>query len=75
VAEGFISWFYAVIFNKIRNACKNIFLKMFVHSLGALLMIAGLYFLITTMPSITSAEGLILFFIGFIIFLIPLGVK
>jgi len=72
---GYIARLYAVIYNKIREVCKNIFLKIFVHSLGLILMIIGLYFLITTMPSIISVTGMILIFIGLFIFLIPLGVK
>ena len=73
--EGFVAWFEAIIYNKIRRACKNIFLKIFVHSIGVLLMLAGIYFLITTMPSITSIAGLFLFFIGLFVFLIPVGVE
>ena len=72
--RGYIAWFYAIIYNKIREACKNIFLKIFVHSLGLILMIVGIYFLIITMPSIISIGGLIIIFIGLFIFLIPLGV-
>ena len=73
--RGFITWFEAVIYNKIRNACKNILIKIFVHSLGVLLMMAGIYFLITTMLSLTSIAGLFLIIIGLVVFLIPLGVE
>lgn len=72
--RGFIAWFEAVIYNKIRRTCKNIFLKIFVHSISVLLMMAGIYFLITTMPSMTGIVGLFLFVIGLFVFLIPLGV-
>jgi hypothetical protein len=74
-ASGFIAWFEIVIYNKIRKACKNIFIKIFVHLLGLVLMIIGLYFLIATMPSFTSIGGLFLSLVGFVIFLIPIGVK
>jgi succinate-acetate transporter protein len=74
-SRGFIAWFEAVIYNKIRRACKNIFLKIFIHSIGVLLIMAGIYFLITTMPSMTSIAGLFLIFIGLFVFLIPLGVE
>jgi hypothetical protein len=73
--RGFIAWFEAIIYNKIRRACKNIFAKIFVHIVGMLLMIGGIYFLITTMPSMTSVAGLFLIIIGLFVFLIPLGVK
>ncbi|DAC71824.1 MAG TPA: hypothetical protein DSN98_08370 [Thermoplasmata archaeon] len=73
--RGFIAWFETVIYNKIRETCKNILLKIFVHAFGVLLMVGGIYFLITTMPSMISIAGLILIFIGLFIFLIPLGVE
>ncbi len=73
--EGFVAWFEATIYNKIREACKNIFMKIFVHILGLLLMIIGIYFLIATMPSFTSIAGSFLILIGLVVFLIPLGAK
>lgn len=73
--EGFIAWFEALIYNKIRHACKNIYVKIFVHALGILLVVGGLYFLITTIPSFTSIIGLFLIFIGLVVFVIPLGVE
>lgn len=38
-------------------------------------MIIGIYFFITKMLSIISCLGVLLIFIGFIIFLTPLGVE
>jgi hypothetical protein len=73
--KGFVAWFYAVIYNKVRKACKNIFVKISVHLLGIVLMILGAYFLILTMPSFTSIVGLFLILFGLIVFLIPLGAK
>lgn len=72
--KGFIAWFEAILYNKIRNACKNIFIKIFIHSLGVLFMIAGLYFLFTTIPSLTSIAGVFLIILGLLLFVIPLGV-
>jgi hypothetical protein len=72
---GFIAWFEAIIYKKVRDPCKHILVKIIVHTLGMLLMIGGLYFLITALPSIQGIGGMILFFIGLFIFLIPLGVK
>jgi len=66
--KGFIAWFKAIVCNEIRRACKNIFVKIFVHSLGVLFMIIGIYFLIVTMPSLTSIMGLFLIFIGLLDF-------
>ena len=72
--RGFIAWSEAGVYNKIREACKNIFVRVFVHAVGLLLIIGGLYFLIATMPSLTSVAGLFLSIIGLCIFCIPLGI-
>ena len=72
--RGFIAWLYAVIYNPMRNACKNIYIKTVVHTIGIIVMIAGIYFLITTMPSLAGIAGLFLIVIGLFIFVVPLGV-
>jgi hypothetical protein len=70
---GFIAWFYAVIYVGLRKACKNIFIKLLLHSIGVIIMVVGMFYLITTMPSMISIFGMLLVFIGFFIFLIPFG--
>ncbi len=74
-SEGFVAWFEAIVYTRVRKLCRNIFIKIFVHSLGLLSMIIGIYFFITKMLSIISCLGVLLIFIGFIIFLTPLGVE
>ena len=71
---GFIAWFYAIIYVRLRESCKNIYVKIVVHSIGVIAIVVGLFYLITTMPSITSIFGMFLVFIGLVVFLIPLGV-
>jgi len=73
--KGFVAWFEAVIYNRIRKACKNILVKISVHLLGLIFMMIGIYFLIITMPSFTSIAGLFLILIGLVVFLVPLGAK
>ena len=73
--KGFMAWFYAVIYNRVRKACKNLFVKISVHLLGLIFMILGIYFLIVTMPSFISIAGLFLILIGLVVFWIPLGAK
>jgi hypothetical protein len=73
--EGFVAWFEAIIYNRIRKACKNISIRILVHLLGLTSMIIGLYLLIVYMPSGISIGGLFLCLIGFVIFLIPMGVN
>lgn len=72
---GFIAWFYAIIYVRVRESCKNIYVKILVHSIGVIAIVVGLFYLITTMPSMTSILGMILVFIGLVIFFIPLGVN
>lgn len=72
--KEYIAWFEAIFNKKIRNACKNFFTKIFILSLGVLLMIAGLYFLLTTIPSLTSIAGGFLVMFGLVLFIIPFGV-
>jgi hypothetical protein len=73
--RGFIAWLEAGVYAKIRGTCKNIFVRIFVHAVGLLLIIGGLYFLISTIPSMISVAGLVLSMIGVFIFCIPLGME
>ena len=73
--EGYIAWLYGIIYLKIRNACKNIFVKMFVHSIGLILGIIGIFYLIATIPSFLSVLGVIIALFGIIIFVTPLGIE
>jgi hypothetical protein len=73
--RGFVTWFEIFIYNKIRKACKNTIIKIFVHSLGLIFMIVGIYYLFATIPSFTSIFGMFLSFVGFVVFLIPLSVE
>jgi hypothetical protein len=73
--KGFIAWFEVLIYRKLRNASKNIYVKIAVHTIGVLLIITGIYFVITTIPSLASIAGLFLIIIGLVIFVIPLGVE
>jgi len=71
---GFVAWFYAIIYVRLRESCKNIYVKILVHSIGVIAIVVGLFYLITTMPSMTSILGMFLAFMGLVIFFIPLGV-
>jgi len=73
--SGFIAWFYAIIYKRMRSACKNIYIKVGIHLTGILAMIFGVYLMITTMPSLTSILGMLLIFLGLVIFALPFGVE
>ena len=73
--RGFIAWFEAIMYQKIREVCKNIYIKLFIHTVGLLVVIGGIYFFIATMPSLISVAGLFLTIIGLVIFFIPLGIQ
>jgi hypothetical protein len=70
---GFISWFYAVIYVNIRKVCKNIVIRLSIHLIGLIFMVIGFYYLIAYFPSFVSAISIFLVFIGFVIFMIPMG--
>jgi uncharacterized membrane protein YdcZ (DUF606 family) len=57
------------------GACKNIFVRISLHIIGLIAVIFGLYFFMTTIPSINSLVGLLLMLIGLVIFVIPFGKK
>jgi hypothetical protein len=71
--EGFVAWFYAVIYNRIRIACKNISIKLSIHLIGLIIMMLGLYFFIATLPSFASIAGLFLLLVGMVVFVLPFG--
>lgn len=71
--KGFVAWFYAVIYMRIVCACKNIFVRITIHSIGLIAIIIGLFALISTMPSSTSIIGLFMILIGIVVFVTPFG--
>lgn len=71
--RGFVALFEAVVYNKVRKACKNIVIKILVHSIGLILMITGMFYLITSFIFPIGNFGLILMFVGFIVFITPFG--
>ena len=73
-SRGQIAWFYGIVYEWVRNTCKNIYIKIIVHSIGIILMVFGLFYFITYFMAPGSAYGMIMMFAGLIIFLTPLGV-
>ena len=71
--RGYIALFEGFLYKKVRKACKNIVIKIFVHSIGLMLMIIGMYFLINFFTSMIGAGGLLLMFIGFVVYMTPFG--
>ena len=72
-SRGFIAWFYAIIYVNLIKACKKIYVKSILYLIGIIFIMVGLFYLITTMPSVTSISGVILAFIGLFLFLVPFG--
>ena len=68
-SRGFVALFEGFIYNKVRKACKNIVIKIFVHSIGLMLMIVGTYYLITSFISPVGTFGLLLMFLSGVILL------
>lgn len=72
--EGFVAWFYSLIYMRVVRACKNIFVKIIVHSIGLIVIIIGLFALKTITPP-THILGIILIFAGVVVFITPFGVN
>jgi hypothetical protein len=73
--EGFVAWFYAIVYKKIQSICKNIYIKIGIHSIGMIMMVFGAYLMITAMPSLTSILGMLLMFLGIVVFALPFGAE
>jgi len=73
--DSFVAWFNSLIYMRVVRACKNIFVRIFAHSIGLIITIIGLFYLISTIPSITSILGMFLVFIGIVIFVTPFGIN
>ena len=54
---------------------KRIYVKLFVHSIGLIAMIVGLFLLITTLPSLLSIFGVSIALCGLVTFFTPLGLE
>jgi len=73
--DGFVAWFYSIIYMRIVRACRYNIIRILIHSIGLLLTILGLYAFITIIPSITSALGIFIILGGVVIFVIPFGIN
>jgi len=73
--KGFVAWFYILIYMRMIKACKNNFIRWAIHSIGLIITIFGLFYLISTMPSMTSILGMFLVFVGIVVFVTPFGVN
>ncbi len=73
--DGFVAWFFSIIYIRVVRACKNIIVRILVHSIGLIISILGLFYFFSTMPSLTSMFGMFLAFTGIVIFVIPFGVN
>ena len=74
-SDGFVAWFYAIFYMKVVKACRNIVVRMFIYSIGIIIIIIGLFYFILTMPSIISIIGMFMILIGVIVFITPFGVN
>jgi len=73
--DGFVAWFFSIIYMRIVRACKNIFVRILVHSIGLIITIFGLCAFLTSILSPMSIYGLFLIFGGIVIFVIPFGIN
>ena len=75
-SRGQKAWFFGIIYMWIRDVCrKSIYAKLFVHSIGLITMILGLYLLISTMPYLTSIIGVFIGLFGLFLFFTPFSLE
>lgn len=71
-SRGQRAWFFGIIYMWIRGVCrKSIYVKLFVHTIGLISMIAGLYLLIEYFLDSFSIIGIALGLFGLVIFFTP----
>jgi hypothetical protein len=71
-SRGQRAWFFGIIYMGIREACrKSIYVKLFVHAIGLISMLVGLFLLISTLTSMTSILGVFIGLFGLILFFTP----
>ncbi|UCF11669.1 MAG: hypothetical protein JSW06_06365 [Thermoplasmatales archaeon] len=75
VTSGAIALFYTFVYQKILNACENVYVRVSVHLIGLIVMIFGLRYFIVTKPSVLGAIGLFIIVWGITIFIIPFGTE
>ena len=73
--RGHKTLLFGFIYNWIRQGCKNLYIKLFIHSMGLILIIIGLNLLIGYFLEPLSIIGLFLCFIGLFLFITPFGVE
>ena len=71
---GFVVWFYMLIYLAIRKRCTNIYMKLFIHTLGVIIILIGWTLFVKPMLSFVSVPGLFIIFAGLVFFVLPLGV-
>ena len=75
-SRGQRAWFFGIIYMWIREVCrKSIYVKLFVHAVGLISMIVGLYLLVSTIPSLTSIIGVFIGLFGVFIFFTPFSLE
>jgi len=73
--KGFVAWFEAVVYNKMVEASKVLGVRILLHGIGVIVLMLGLYVFIAAMPSFASIAGLLLSFLGMVIFIVPFGAR
>ena len=73
-SRGYIAWLFGIIYMWVREVCrKSFYVKLFVHSIGLIVMVWGLFLFITELPSFLSAFGVFIILIGLVVFFISLN--
>jgi hypothetical protein len=73
--KGFVAWFEGIVYNGMVDACRVRGVRILVHAIGLIVLLLSLYVFVVAMPSFASVAGLLMSFVGAVVFVIPFGVK
>ena len=74
-SSGFVAWFYAVTWQLLRNASKNIYARYAIHAVGLVFIIIGLYPILRFLHPVLQFGRFALLLGGLVIFVTPFGVE
>jgi len=73
--DGFVAWFYSVIWRLLQQFSRKKYGKYITHSLGVLFIIFGIYPIIRFLHPMLQFSGLMIILVGITFFVTPFGIK
>ena len=74
-SKGQITLLNGFFYKWIRQGCKNLYIKLIIHSIGLIVLLMGISLFICYIVKPLSVLGIFLSFIGLFLFLTPFGIE